>query len=182
MTILDFLLWNPIGNITLHILIGLVVGMFVIPIKSRSVFIKIFIFSITVEGIIDGAHLYNASLTHNFMFMIELPLVAVLIGYLYSSKTLQMNALLFLSMTFSHMIVDCAFENAPIMLFYPFSTQTYIWSLNIGGNTVLSAIIIWISVITAIAMVEKKIAGPREKERAKKLIRLPAPLPYPIGR
>ena len=182
MTIIDFLLWNPIGNITLHILIGLAVGMFIIPIKSRSVFRNIFIFSVAVEGIIDGAHLYNASLTHNFMFMIELPLVAILIGYLYSSRTLQINALLFLSMTFSHMIIDCAFEGTAIMLFYPFSTQTYVWSLKIGGNTALSAIILWISVLMAIAIVEKRIAGHGEKERTKKLIRLPTPLPYPTGR
>ncbi len=80
------------------------------------------------EIIIDSSHIVNKAITHNVFFLLEFPLMMILFVYLFNIKRFRNIGIGIQSIFLSHFMLDTMVEGDSIMLFYPLSSQLYVWN------------------------------------------------------
>jgi len=124
---------TSLGNIIWHILLGLIVSLFILQGFKRRWFFTLLL-PLLMEVLIDGAHFLNKNLTHNFLVLWQIPLVLILLDYMYDENRKYMP--LFLSVfgiSLTHMFSDAVLEGDSLAIFYPFTTQTYVYKATLAG-------------------------------------------------
>ncbi len=117
-------IWFGITDGIIHILVGIIVGILATKFKFKNI---IFL-SVISEIIIDSSHLINKAITHNIFFLLEFPLFMILFAYVFNIKRFRDVSMGIQSIFLSHFILDTIGEGDNIMLFYPFSSQLYMWN------------------------------------------------------
>ncbi len=168
----------PVINAIIQVLFASLVMIIVNPtIKNKLK--TIFIIAVITEIVMDGADFINKSFTHNFFFAVYLPMSLFFVGYVYRIKKLQIySMLMMISFLTYFFVMDGAVEGDHLMIWYPLSTQYYVWNahtefLFFSGPT-LGVFILGVLAVLFNA-IEKRISG------VKGIIRLPIPLPSHTG-
>ncbi len=124
---------TSLGNVIWHILLGLFVAIFMLRgVKNR--WLLTLILPLLMEFMIDGAHLVNKNLTHNFLVLWQIPLLMILLDYMYDENRKYMPVFLTIfGISLTHMFSDSVLEGDALSIFYPFTTQTYAYRTTIAG-------------------------------------------------
>ena len=179
MNVMNFFLYSPFGNALFHIILGILAGIIIFPNFKKKIHI-ILLTAVVMEFITDGAHLINGNLTHNLIFMMQLPLLILFLGYTFNKRGLVHISFLMLGNSISHMFSDTVWEGGTITPLYPFTSQTYGWnySLSIGGISGASlAFFILLALLFTMRIAEEIM-----EKRERKIIRSPGLPPAPTGR
>ena len=168
----------PVINAILQVLFASLVMIIVNP-SIKNKIKTIVIIAIITEVVMDSADFINKGFTHNFFFTIYLPMSIFFVGYIYKIRKFQVySMLIMISFITYFLIMDGSVEEDRLMIWYPLSTQYYVWSthatfLFLSGPALGAFIVGLLAVLFNI--IEKRISG------IKGIIRLPIPLPSHSG-
>ncbi len=154
---LDIIFNNPIADTIFQISLAALATILIFPhIKNK---IKVaFILAIITDLIVDGSHIVNKSITHNLLFLIDVPLVIFLFGYIFRLDKISQLSILIFGNFFTYFIADAAIEHDSLQILYPYSNQQFIWNNSIvvfGESGALLGIFIWLLAIFILNVVEK---------------------------
>jgi|GEM_PF-5450052 len=127
------LMETSLGNVIWHIFLGLMVTLFILR-KVKNRWILTLTLPILMEFLIDGAHIINKNITHNFLVLWQIPLALILLDYMYDeSRKYTPIFLSIFGISLTHMFSDAVLEGDPLAIFYPITTQTYAYKTTIAG-------------------------------------------------
>jgi len=170
-----FLLETSVGNIMWHILLGFLAGMLLLP-KRRGKLFSALILAIIMEAITDGAHLVNKDITHNLLFFWQIPLALILIDYIYDTRNRFTHILLTIfGINMTHLYSDAILEGDSLSIFYPMSSQWYIYKSTIlGMNGAIFGTVVFLATMAVLYIVSRKLystsnssSWPQRKEMRK---------------
>ncbi len=152
------LLETSVGNIIWHILLGFLAGIIILP-KGRGKYVSALFIAIIMEAITDGAHLINKDLTHNLIFFWQIPLALILVDYIYDTSRKFMPLLLTIfGINLFHLFSDAVLEGDNLAIFYPISSQWYVYKAAIlGMNGAVLATILVFAIMGLLYMVSRKV-------------------------
>ena len=148
---------NPIADSLFQISLAALATILIFPhIKNK---IKVaFILAIITDIIVDGSHVINKSITHNLLFLIDIPLVMLLFGYTFRLDKISRLSILIFGNFFTYFIADAAIEHDTLQILYPFSNQHFVWNNTIvifGEKGAFLGIFLWLLTIFTLNIVEK---------------------------
>ncbi len=151
------LLETSVGNIIWHIFLGFLAGILLLP-KGRGKFVRALVLAIIMEAITDGAHLVNKDITHNLIFFWQVPLALILLDYIYDTRKRFMPLLLTVfGINMTHLYSDAILEGDKLAIFYPLSSQWYIYRATIFGmNAAVFGTIIFLATMAVLYIVSRK--------------------------
>ena len=151
-----------------HVLFSMLALIIIYP--RRDKILHLFIFSIVMELVIDGAHFVNMAYTHNIFFLLEFPLALLFYAYVMRDGGVATFSVLLLANNFTHMFVDLVIEGGALPLYYPIMQVKYV--ADVAPSQIPNELAIWLLLILFMALYL----------RVSKFIRLQSPPPYHHGR
>ncbi len=124
---------TSIGNVIWHIFLGSLVAIIMLR-GVRNRLILTLTIPVFMELLIDGAHFVNKNLTHNILVLWQIPLLMILLDYMYDENRKYMPVFLTIfGISLTHMFSDAVLEGDTLSIFYPFTAQTYAYKSTIAG-------------------------------------------------
>ena len=156
--ILWFLFETNVGDVMWHTFLGFLAGILLLP-NRRGKFIRALVLAIIMEAITGGAHLINTNITHNLLFYWQAPLAIILLDYIYDSKKRFMPLILTIfGINITHFYSEMVLQGESLAIFYPFSSQLYVYRTAIFGmNATIIGTIIFLATMAVLYIVSRKI-------------------------
>ncbi len=149
---------TSIGNVVWHVFLGIMASIFLLRgMKNR--WMLTLILPILMEILIDGAHLVNKDLTHNLLVLWQIPLVLILLDYMYDENRKYTPIFLTIfGIALTHLFSDAVLEGDDLTIFYPFTAQTYIFRSSLMGiNAAYMGALLLILSLTMLYMANRMI-------------------------
>ncbi|OYT60667.1 hypothetical protein B6U71_00435 [Euryarchaeota archaeon ex4484_178] len=142
------LMETSLGNIVWHLILGIIVSIFILH-RMRNGWLIAITLPLFMELIIDGFHLINKNLTHNLIVLWQIPLILLLLDYMYDENRKYTHIFLSIfGISLTHLFSDAVLEGDSVSIFYPFTAQTYAYRTSVAGinAALLGALLLFLSI------------------------------------